>query len=128
VAEARAMVCLVCAQTWPAGTPRCTCGYDLETRDPRLAIERLSARVRRGNRIWRRGLAALVLLPAAIFLIDAFPTAVLVTMVQLMCSVWWIVQGLVKSDVAGKRLATARQLALLPAARVIERPKPRPKR
>ncbi|MBA3460426.1 MAG: hypothetical protein H0T46_10725 [Deltaproteobacteria bacterium] len=124
MADPGPLTCLVCAQTWPARTPRCTCGYDFETRSPAFAIERLGREARHGNRIWRRGLVAFLLLPVAFFAVGSWPTAVMVALVQLICSVWWTVQGLIKADRANHRLDEARKLAQLPAARVIIRAKP----
>ncbi len=113
--------CPVCDERWPADAPRCTCGYDFATRDPSIAIQRFTRDARRGNGIWRRGLVTMVALPVTFFAIASVPTAMLLATIQLCAAVVWIVQGLVRADVANKKLAAAKQLAQLPAARLVQR-------
>jgi hypothetical protein len=108
----------VCNHEWPEGTPSCHCGYDFTTRDPSLAIARFTREARHGNRVWLRGLVALVLLPVT-FAIGSLPTGLMLAMGQLGLSLIWMVQGIVRSDIANKRLAAAKQLTQLPPARLL---------
>lgn len=112
------MRCAVCDQSWPDGTPACMCGYDFTTRDPKLAISRFTREVHHGNRVWRRGLVALILLPVT-FAIGTLPTGMMLAMGQLGIALIWIVQGLVRADIANKKLAAAKQLIQLPPARLL---------
>lgn len=114
------MRCPVCEQVWPDGTPACPCGFDFATRDPHAAITRLAREVRRGNGIWRRGLIALLCLPIT-FSLGSLPTGMMLATAQLGVSILWIVQGLVRADIAGRKLAAAKALIQLPPARLIER-------
>jgi hypothetical protein len=98
----------------------CECGYDFDTRDPGVAISRLSTEARRGNGIWRRGLIALLALPVTFFAITSVPTAMMLATIQLVAASVWIVQGLIKADVANRKLSAARQLVQLPAARLLK--------
>jgi hypothetical protein len=112
------MTCPVCDR--PAVETGCTCGYDFTTRSPGLAIERFTREARRGNAVWRRGLIALVCLPIT-FSIGSLPTGMMLAMAQFGLATLWIVRGLVRADVANRKLAAAKQLARLPEARLIER-------
>jgi hypothetical protein len=114
------LACPICEETWPEDTPSCVCSYDFTTRDPSLAIRRLEREARRGNGVWRRGLVALIALPVT-FAIPSAPMAWMLAMIQLGLSAVWIVQGLVRADVANKKLEAARQLIQLPAARLISK-------
>ena len=69
--------------------------------------------------MWRRGLVALFFLPITISI--GAPVGYLLGMTQLGLAAIWIVQGLVRADVANKKLAAAKQLVQLPAARVVQR-------
>ena len=111
--------CPVCNLSSPEGAPRCACGFDFTTRSPAIAIDRLAREARRGNNVWRRGLVALFFLP--VMLSIGAPVSWLLGMTQLGLAAIWIVQGLVRADVANRKLAAARQLVQLPAARVIRR-------
>jgi len=112
------LACPVCAHVWPEGTASCACGYDFTTRDPRLAIERFTREARGGNAVWRRGLIALVCLPIT-FSIGALPTGMMLAMAQFGLAAVWIVQGLVRADVANRKLAAAKELIQLPPARLL---------
>lgn len=112
------MRCAVCNDDWPEGTPSCLCGYDFDTRDPSRAIARFTREARHGNRVWRRGLVALVLLPVTLS-IGALPTGLMLAMGQLGLALLWIVQGLVRADIANRKLGAAKQLNQLPAARLL---------
>jgi hypothetical protein len=112
------MDCAVCNERWPEGTPSCTCGYDFTTRDPTLAIARSTRQARYGNRVGRRGLVALVCRPIT-FSIGSLPTGMMLAMGQLGLALLWIVQGLVRADLANKKLAAAKQLIQLPEARLL---------
>ena len=112
------MTCPVCERDQQHET--CTCGYDFATRSPNLAIQRSEREARHGNRVWRRGLLAIVCLPIT-FSIGSPPTGMLLAVAQFGLAMIWIVQGLVRADVANKRLAAAKQLIALPEARLIER-------
>jgi hypothetical protein len=94
---------------------------DFTTRDPSVAIQRFSREARRGNGLWRRGLIAMMCLPITFFAIGSLPTALLLSMVQLGLSAVWIVKGLVRADIANRKLEAAKQLVQLPAARLVER-------
>jgi hypothetical protein len=112
------MVCAVCNDAWPEGTRSCHCGYDFTTRDPALAIARFRREARYGNRVWRRGLVALVFLPVTLA-IGSLPTGMMLAMGQLGLALIWIVQGLVRADIANKKLSAAKQLIQLPTARLL---------
>ena len=113
--------CPVCNESWTDDTPSCSCGFDFTTRSPHLAITRFTRDARRGNATWRRGLIGLFFLPVTISLGFTSPAAWLVAMAQLGLSAIWIVQGLVRADVANRKLAAAKELVQLPAARVVRR-------
>jgi hypothetical protein len=110
------MTCPVCDR--PEAHDRCDCGYDFTTRDPSRAIERFSTEARRGNNVWRRGLVALIVLPVT-FSLGSLAMGMMLGMIQLGLATLWIVQGLVRADVANKRLAAAKQLIALPTARLL---------
>jgi hypothetical protein len=112
------VACPVCER--PATESTCTCGYDFTTRSPSLAIGRFTREARQGNAVWRRGMIALMLCPVT-FSIGSLPTGMLLAIAQLGLATIWIVQGLVRADIANKRLAAAKQLGQLPEARLIER-------
>ena len=112
------MQCAVCNERWPEGTASCHCGYDFTTRDPTRAIARFTREARHGNRVWRRGLVALICLPIT-FAIGSLPTGMMLAMGQLGLALIWIVQGLVRADIANKKLTAAKQLAQLPEARLL---------
>jgi len=112
------VTCPVCEATLADGTPICSCGYNVGTRDPGVAIQRLTREARHGNQIWRRGLVAVITLPVT-FMIGSLPTGMMLAMLQLGLAALWIVQGLVRSDVANRKLAAAKKLVQLPAARVV---------
>jgi hypothetical protein len=112
--------CPVCDEASPDHTPLCTCGYSFATRSPNLAIERFTREARHSNAVWRRGLIALVCLPIT-FSVGSVPTGMMLAMAQFGLAALWIVQGLVRGDVANRKLAAAKQLAQLPEARLIER-------
>jgi hypothetical protein len=112
------MTCPVCDRDEQADV--CTCGYDFSTRSPNVAIQRCERDVRHGNTVWRRGLLAIVCLPLT-FSIGSPPTGMLLAVAQFGLATIWIVQGLVRADVANKRLAAAKQLVQLPEARLIDR-------
>ena len=113
------VTCPVCELSSLDETERCTCGFEFTTRSPQLAIDRLKREARRGNTQWRRGLVFLFFLPVTITL--GAPVGLLVGAAQLGLAALWIVQGLVRADVANRKLAAAKQLAQLPAARVVQR-------
>lgn len=113
------LACPVCELSSLDGTERCACGFDFTTRSPQVAIARLAREARRGNGQWRRGLVALFFLPVTIAL--GSPVGLLLGATQLGLAALWIVQGLVRADVANRKLAAAKQLAQLPAARVVQR-------
>lgn len=113
--------CPVCALSSPDEAASCSCGFDFTTRSPHLAITRFTRDARRGNATWRRGLVGLFFLPVTITLGFASPVGWLFAMTQLGLSAIWIVQGLVRADIANKRLAAAKELVQLPAARVVRR-------
>ena len=113
------LTCPVCELSALDEAERCTCGFDFTTRSPQVAIERLKRETRRGNGQWRRGLVLLFFLPVTIALHP--PAGLLVGSAQLGLAALWIVQGLVRADVASRKLASAKQLAQLPAARLVQR-------
>ena len=114
-----ALACPICAEAWPEATRACRCGYDFTTRDPTIAIRRYKREVRHGNRIWRRGLVALIAVPVTLFALPTFALGASLAMFQLALAAIWIVQGLARADRAGKRLVAAKQLTALPTARVV---------
>lgn len=114
------MHCPVCNDRWPDDALRCHCGYDFETRDPSVAILRMKNEARFGNRLWFRGLFLMIALPLAIFLLPP-PMHVGVALIQAGLAGMWIIKGLATADRANKRLAAAKQLVQLPAARIVER-------
>lgn len=112
------LTCPVCEQSQVDEPASCDCGYDFKARDPSVAIERYKRDARRGNGVWRRGLVALVALPIT-FTIGSYPTGILLGTLQLFVAVTWIIVGLVRADGANKRIAMAKELHQLPAARLL---------
>jgi hypothetical protein len=110
----------VCNERWPEDAAECHCGYDFTTRDPRGAITRLEREARRGNSVWRRGLFAMVCLPVT-FALPQLVLAGMLGMAQCGLAALWIVQGLARADAANRKLAAAKQLVALPAARIVQR-------
>ena len=115
--------CPVCNARWAAAAPpeRCACGYELESRDPRLAVVLATEELSAANRRWRRGLLALLLVPVtfAFLVVSVEALAGVVTATQMLLGLLASGVGIAQGHVARNRLRAAQQLMQLPPARVL---------